>query len=89
VQAIGLLLVDPETLQSARLVCRHWRQHITAQVEACPNGRLHELDLHPDPPQWQGRLAAVEACLPRIHSARVRCPPLALAPQVQSGLIQV
>jgi hypothetical protein len=74
-QAIGLLL-QPEDLQNARRVCRHWRQHITGQVEACPEGRLHELDLHPDPHQWQGSLAAVEACLPRMRSAKVGCPSL-------------
>jgi hypothetical protein len=53
-------------LQNARRVCRHWRQHITGQVEACPKGHLHELDLHPDPHQWQGSLAAVEA----LHNMR-------------------
>jgi hypothetical protein len=84
---MGLLLSDTYALQNDRLVCRHWRQHITAQVEACPKGRLHELDLHPDPQQWWGRLAAVEACLPRTHSARVR-RPLRLTVQEHHAQVQ-
>jgi hypothetical protein len=75
VQEIGLQL-QPEGLQSARQVCRHWRQHITRRVEACLKGCMQELDLLRDVRQWKGMLSAVEAFLPRIHGVKVGCPPL-------------
>lgn len=63
-QRIGLELPFRDLL-NARLVCAHWRAHVSAAVRCLPHGLL-ELDAQPRLEPWTHTLRHVAACLPSL-----------------------